>query len=180
LSAGHQVKRVSSGKTGLNWRRCFGIRDSGLEWIVSNSRRTPDAVSDLLANLADSPSGPVKRFIDVRTAGPGTLRELFAESGAVAVTADSSAMLSEAVWMRRPAIALRPKSISYTAKEADYRQWLERQNLTRELTLADVTPEVFASALREIVPLSGNPQSELAAMLAAKLPFLFPDAPALA
>lgn len=150
----------------------------GVEWIVSNSRRTPAGVSDMLANLAAERSGPVKRFIDVRTSGPGTLRELFAESGAVAITADSSAMLSEAIWMRRPAISLRPKSMRLTVKEREYRQWLERRNLCRDLPLADVSPDGFASALREIVPLAGNPLSDLAATLAETVPFLFREAPA--
>lgn len=150
----------------------------GVEWIISNSRRTPAAVSDMLANLAADPSGPVRRFIDVRTAGHGTLRELFAESGAVAITADSSAMLSEAIWMRRPAISLKPNSMTLTAKEHEYRQWLERRNLCRDLPLRDVSPEAFATALREIIPLAGNPQSELAATLAEKVPFLFREAPA--
>jgi mitochondrial fission protein ELM1 len=150
----------------------------GVEWIVSNSRRTPAAVSDMLASLAADPSGPVRRFIDVRKAGHGTLRELFADSGAVAITADSSAMLSEAIWMRRPAISLRPKSMRLTVKELEYRQWLERRNLCRALPLADVSPDIFASALREIVPLAGNPQSELATTLAEKVPFLFRETPA--
>jgi uncharacterized protein len=150
----------------------------GVEWIVSNSRRTPAGISDMLANLAAERSGPVKRFIDVRTSGPGTLRELFAESGAVAITADSSAMLSEAIWMRRPAISLRPKSMRLTVKEREYRQWLEQRNLCRDLPLADISPDGFASALREIVPLAGNPLSDLAATLAEKVPFLFREAPA--
>lgn len=161
----------------LDWDRLVDLlRDThqllGVEWIVSNSRRTPDCVSDRFAELAADPAGPVKQYIDVRTSGPGTLNGLFAQSSAVVVTADSSAMLSEAIWMRRPALALRPASMTLTVKEAEYRQWLERQNYCRDLTLANVTADAFASALREITPLASNPRTELSAILADKLPFL--------
>ncbi|MCU0955582.1 MAG: mitochondrial fission ELM1 family protein [Hyphomicrobium sp.] len=160
-----------------DWDRLIGlIRDThqvlGVEWIVSNSRRTPICVSDRFAELAAEPAGPVKRYIDVRTAGPGTLGDLFAESSAVVVTADSSAMLSEAIWMQRPAIALRPASMTLTVKEAEYRQWLERQNYCRELPLSNVTADGFASAFREITPLAANPLTDLTSLLADKLPFL--------
>ncbi len=138
-----------------DWDRLIELlRDThrvlGVEWIVSNSRRTPICVSDRFAELAADPAGPVT----------------------VVVTADSSAMLSEAIWMQRPAIALRPASMTLTVKEAEYRRWLEQQNYCRELALSSVTSDGFASALREITPLAANPLIDLTDLLADKLPFL--------
>lgn len=164
--------------TELDWTHICNFleethRRCGMAWIVSNSRRTPTAVSDRLAALAVKSGTPIRRFIDVRTAGPGSLAELFEESGAVLVTADSSAMLSEAIWMRRPAVALRPKSLALPPKEVEYRRWLDGQNLCRELALSDVTPEQLTSVLREIVPLTENPQVKLAQLLERQLPELF-------
>jgi mitochondrial fission protein ELM1 len=148
-------------------------RQLGIAWVVSNSRRTPPDVSDQFRALSEDAAGPVRRFIDVRAAGSGTLGELFAECAAVAVTADSSAMLSEAVWMRRPTVTLRPAKISLPEKEVDYRQWLEKRHLFRDLGLADISPERYVSALREVVPMPENPQEELAGLLAGKLPAIF-------
>ena len=145
----------------------------GISWIVSNSRRTPGAVSDRLATLAARRDGPSHEFIDVRTAGPGTLQTLFANSGAIIVTADSSAMLSEAVWMRRPVLAVRPSRMSLPAQEADYRRWLERDGWCRELPLSELDTERFATLMRAIFPMAENPQQELARVLAQKLPDLF-------
>lgn len=146
----------------------------GLAWIVSNSRRTPAGVSDRIAALAAKPGGTILRFVDVRTAGSGTLGALFAESGAIVVTSDSSAMVSEAIWMRRPTIVLKPKQMALPPKELEYRRWLEDRNLFREIDLVDITPERFTSALREVNPLLENPQAELARLLADRLPGVFP------
>lgn len=147
---------------------CLNIR-----WIVSNSRRTPPAVGDRLAALAAEPKGPLAHFIDVRTSGPGTLGRLFAESGVIVVTADSSAMLSEAVWMRRPALAVAPAALRHPAKEAQYRRRLAADGVCRELPIASLTPDVFADAVRALSPLTGNPQADLATLLKTQLPRLF-------
>jgi mitochondrial fission protein ELM1 len=145
----------------------------GMAWIVSNSRRTPEAVSDrLAAATAAQPGAPILRFIDVRRAGSGTLSGLFADSGAIAVTSDSSAMLSEAIWMRRPVVALRPEALRLPKVEQDYRSWLERNAWCREIALPDLTAERYASALREVIPLADNPLADLARLLATRLPAL--------
>jgi hypothetical protein len=145
----------------------------GMTWIVSNSRRTPEAISDRLAAATGRPGAPIQRFIDVRRAGSGTLGGLFAESGAIAVTSDSSAMLSEAIWMRRPVVALRPEALRLPKVEQDYRNWLERNAWCREIGLPDLTAERYCSALREVIPLADNPLAELARLLATRLPALF-------
>jgi mitochondrial fission protein ELM1 len=147
----------------------------GITWIVSNSRRTPSSVSDRFNALSEDAAGMIRRFIDVRAAGSGTLTDLFQQCAAVAVTADSSAMLSEAVWMQRPTVALRPTDMVLPKKEVEYRNWLEERHLFRDLELADISPERYVAALREVAPMAENPQEELARLLAAKLPALFAD-----
>jgi mitochondrial fission protein ELM1 len=166
--------------TERDWERLFQFLQQthvkfGMTWIVSNSRRTPSTVSDRLQAMSVDTAGMMRRFIDVRAAGSGTLMDLFQECAAVAVTADSSAMLSEAVWMRRPTVALRPTDMVLPKKEVEYRNWLEERHLFRDLELADISPERYVAALREVAPMAENPQVELARLLAAKLPAVFAD-----
>lgn len=161
-----------------DWSRLFAFLQQthlelGMVWIVSNSRRTPASISDQFAALQRDASGPVRRFVDVRAAGSGTLGELFAACGAVAVTADSSAMLSEAIWMRRPVVALRPANLALPTKEADYRRWLDGRRLYSGVELADISAQAYVSALRGVIPLPDNPQVALAEVLADKLPAVF-------
>ncbi|MEZ5855218.1 MAG: ELM1/GtrOC1 family putative glycosyltransferase [Hyphomicrobiaceae bacterium] len=61
----------------------------GTRWIVSTSRRSPGFVGDMVQALAGR-SPAVARFIDFRTAGPGTLPELFGSVEALVVTEDSN------------------------------------------------------------------------------------------
>ncbi len=150
----------------------------GMTWIVANSRRTPGAISDRIAAISQTPGSAIEEFIDVRRSGSGTLGGLFASSGAIVVTADSSAMLSEAIWMRRPVIAVRPASLSLPAKEAQYRRWLAESGWCQEIPLSDLTAERYASALRMVVPLAENPQAALARLLADRLPALLAAAAA--
>lgn len=141
----------------------------GTRWIVANSRRTPGEVGDRLAKAASE--GPaIERFIDVRSAGTGTLSDLLGASEIVAVTADSSSMLSEAVWSRRPVLALAPLANEMTPMEAAYRAWLEGAGRCRTLAIATATPALLLSVIGEIEPLPTNPQDDLAALLAEWLP----------
>ena len=159
-----------------DWTGLLGLLSAthaawGTRWSVSNSRRTPDAFGDRLASFA-SGGGVVERLIDVRGAGTGTLGDLLAASELIAVTADSSSMLSEAVWSRRPVLALAPAVHVMTPMEAAYRNWLEAEARCRSLPIAAATPARMIEALAGIEPLSVNPLDSLAALLAAKLPGL--------
>jgi hypothetical protein len=58
-------------------------------------------------------------------------------------------------------------------KEVEYRNWLEERHLFRDLELADISPERYVTALREVAPMAENPQEELAKLLTAKLPAVF-------
>lgn len=146
---------------------------SGTRWIVSNSRRTPTQGTRLLADIAAVAAGPIERFIDATRPGAEPLAGLFAQSSFVLCTADSSSMLSEAVWGRRPVIAIRPAAFTLTDAEAGYRGYLEENNWSRELAIADLTPERIARLVSEIRPLATNPLDQLAATLKRKLPALF-------
>ncbi len=113
---------------------------SGTQWVVSNSRRTPDEASLLLAELAAERGGPIQSFIDVRSGAAGSLVDLFAQCATILCTADSSSMLSESVWARRPVIAIRPAAFKLTDAEAGYRHYLEKNGWARELAIAELAP----------------------------------------
>ena len=59
----------------------------GTRWLVSTSRRTPDHVADKVAELAKDES-VIARFIDYRSAGPGTLPEIFGKAEMIVCTED--------------------------------------------------------------------------------------------
>lgn len=151
---------------------CTLHKHDGTRWVVSNSRRTPDVMSDRLAELAAGGAGPIVSFIDVRNPGSGTLESLFAAAEALVVTADSSSMISEGVWIRRPVIALAPRGGVLTPDEHGYRKWLEDSGWLRTIPLDELTPLRLATAMAAVVPLAHNPLDELAGILAQRLPAL--------
>ncbi|HLO23293.1 MAG TPA: ELM1/GtrOC1 family putative glycosyltransferase [Methyloceanibacter sp.] len=158
------------------WERLLAFitqvsREWGTRWLISTSRRTPDSVADLIAKVAEDES-VVARFIDYRTAGPGTLPEIFGKAEVVVCTEDSSTMISEAVSARLPVVGVAPKAHRFTDEEQDYRDFLIGNNWCRVLPIAELTPAKFAGALSEITPLSENPLDTLAAKLRERLPEL--------
>lgn len=152
-------------------------RTHGARWIVSNSPRTPHAVSERLLRLAKHPGSAIAEFIDVRTSGTGSLKAMFERSGAILCTADSSSMLSEAVWARRPVVTVSPAAMMLPADEMGYRQYLETNAWARSLPISGLTGDHLLSALSLIKPLVGNPLDLLGATLAERLPQLFDPRP---
>ena len=144
----------------------------GTRWLISTSRRTPDVVADKIAALA-ADEKVVAHFIDFRTAGPGTLPEIFAKAEIIVCTEDSSTMVSEAVSARLPVVGVAPAAHRFTDEEQAYRQFLMRNNWCRVLLIAELTPESLARALSEIEPIKENPLDALAAKLKERLPQLF-------
>jgi uncharacterized protein len=144
----------------------------GTRWLVSTSRRTPDRVADFIAQLAKGP-GFISCFIDFRTAGPGTLPEIFGSADVIVCTEDSSTMISEAVSARLPVIGVAPTAHRFTDEEQLYRDFLIGNNWCRVLPMAELTPDAFGKALSEIEPLQENPLDALAAKLKQRLPQLF-------
>lgn len=160
-----------------DWTRLIGFMKAlhaahGTRWIVSNSRRTPQDATDRLARLAAEPGGPIAEFIDVRTPGAKSLGELFAGSDAIVSTVDSSSMVSEAVWVRRPLIAVSPASSTIPPAELEYRRYLEENGWARSAAIADLSVDGVLKALAEIKPLDANPLDLLAQTLFERLPGL--------
>ncbi len=151
-------------------------RQYGVRWIVSNSRRTPDGTSDRLQGLIESRAPAIESLIDVRKSGHGTLEALFQRSCAIVVTADSSAMLSEAIWMQRPVMSVQPQKISLPEKERAYRRFLEDNRWCRTANLSALTADLLMTSLATVVPLRQNPQRQLADLLQRHLPAIFPAA----
>jgi uncharacterized protein len=141
-------------------------------WTVSNSRRTPAHVSDRLAGLAARPGGELT-FIDVRHAGSGTLHELLASSDAVAVTVDSSSMISEAIWARRRVVALAPRHAGLPPLEQGYRTYLSGLGVVAVVPLAGISHDRLDAALSKVRALPDNPLDALAELIEARLPQLF-------
>src|SRR5665648_927289 len=144
----------------------------GTRWLVSTSRRTPDTVADRIAELAKDDS-VIAKFIDFRSAGPGTLPEIFAAAEVIVCTEDSSTMISEAVSARLPVVGVAPKAHRFTDEEQDYRNFLMKNGWCRVLPIADLSPDALAGALSKIEPLQENPLDALAARLKERLPELF-------
>ena len=146
----------------------------GTRWLISTSRRTPDVVADRIAELAKDES-VVAKFIDFRTAGPGTLPEIFGNADAIVCTEDSSSMISEAVSARLPVVGVSPKRHRFNEDEQLYRDFLMKNGWSRALPIVELSPTRFAQALSEIEPLQENPLDALAAKLKERLPQLFEE-----
>ncbi len=144
----------------------------GFKFVVSNSRRTPPSFSDRLASVATETDSPIARFIDVRHVGAGTLLELFSDCDAVIATTDSSSMISEAIWMRRPVIAVAPERSRHLDREARYRAYLEARGWCREIPLTSLDARHVRNLLASLTPQDENPQAELAGLLKRHLPQL--------
>ena len=160
-----------------DWRRLFAFVDDmhaqhGTRWIVANSPRTPTNVSDEIIRRADDAAGPISAFIDVRTAGPGSLMRLFAEAQAIVATDDSSAMVTEAVWLRRPVIGVSPPGARLAEREDWYRKHLARNDWTRSIPIAELSPASVLSLFAEIRPLKSNALDLLATTMEECLPTL--------
>ena len=163
--------------TDADWAELIGLMkdasaSAGVRWLVANSRRTPAAVSDTLAKLAADGSGTIECWVDVRTAGPGTLAPLLAAADAAICTEDSSSMVSECVWARLPVVSLRPARSTLSVDEAAYRAWLIDSGWCLSRPIAGITPRALVDALVELRPISTNPQQALAELIAERVPEL--------
>ena len=163
--------------TDNDWSRLLGFLAEahaacGVRWQVSNSRRTPQPVSDRVAAITRDPMSGVERFVDVRSAGSGTLREILAAADAVLCTDDSSSMISECVWARLPVLGITPAHFHHTPDEGEYRSWLAASGWCRTLPIAALTPAAVLSTLATVTPMQANPLDALADQLFGLLPQL--------
>ncbi|MGH6815074.1 MAG: ELM1/GtrOC1 family putative glycosyltransferase [Hyphomicrobiaceae bacterium] len=148
--------------------RAFGTR-----WLATNSRRTPPDIGDRLAALVRGGDPAFSTFIDVRSPGSGTLRQVFEQAEVVVCTDDSSTMVSEAISARLPVVGLSPLAHRFTAAEQNYRDFLAANGWYRSLPIAGLTPDGFAAVLGDITPIAYNPLDRLADVLDGRLPELF-------
>ncbi len=143
----------------------------GTRWLVSTSRRTPGYAVDAALRLADA-SAVVAELIDYRSAGPGTLPRIFGAADIIVCTEDSSTMISEAVSVRLPVVAVSPARHAFKPEEAEYRELMRSRSWCRYLPIAELSVARFGTSLGEIRPLEGNHIEQLAAELDRRLPGL--------
>ena len=165
-----------------DWQRLFSFMFDchqrwGTVWVVSNSARTPETVSRELAKRFCEPDNSIiHRFIDVRDPNAASLEALLSQSEIVVCTADSSSMLSETVWARKPVISLAPKNFDLPTNERGYRDWLAAHGWTIEMPISALEPDVFLKTLATLHPLNNNPLDRLARELRQRLPSLLSQA----
>ena len=145
----------------------------GIRWLAATSRRSGSAIGDALAAMAAKGKGGLDTFIDFRTAGPGTLPQIFSAADAILCTDDSTTMISEAVGARLPVVSVTPAASALEGREAEYRAFLASESWYRSLALSELTPDTFLAALEEITPRTSSQLDELAAAVSGRLPELF-------
>jgi mitochondrial fission protein ELM1 len=160
-----------------DWRRLTEfLRDAhrtlAIRWLATTSRRSGSEIADAIAALARDRTCGIETFIDYRTAGSGTLGNIYASADAILCTDDSTSMISEAVGACLPVVAVGPARGRLPAQEREYRELLTGKRWYRRLPLAGLTSDAFLSALEEITPPARSPCDELAMALAKRLPGL--------
>jgi mitochondrial fission protein ELM1 len=163
-----------------DWRRLTDfLRDahqaSAIRWLATTSRRSGAPIAEAIGELARDPSSGVETFIDYRTAGPGTLGQIYAAADAILCTDDSTSMISEAIAACLPVVSVRPALGRLPPQEREYRELLVTRGWYRALALADLTTAAFLAALGEITPPASSPLDALASGIASRLPRLFPS-----
>jgi uncharacterized protein len=163
-----------------DWRRLTDFlrathRASAIRWLATTSRRSGTRIAEQIVELARDPSSGIETFIDYRTAGPGTLGEIYAAADAILCTDDSTSMISEAIAACLPVVSVRPARGRLPSQEREYRELLVARGWYRALTLAELTPATFLAALGEITPPASSPIDALASGIASRLPRLFPS-----
>ncbi len=170
-----------SGETSFepaDWQRLSALVTStatrGMIWHLTNSRRTPDLVSDQLAELAAQSGTPIAVFADVRKPDAIPLAQLLANCDAAVVTDDSSSMVSDAVAAGLPVIGLAPRLHALTTNEQAYRASLVACGWYQPVALTDIGPDQLSALFAALTPLATDPAEVLAGLLAERLPQLFP------
>ncbi len=147
----------------------------GIRWIASNSRRTPPEASAALRELHEATDGPIIELTDVDGPAASSLPDLFAKVSGIVCTADSSSMISEAIWARKPVVAIEPDKFTLTRNEQDYRNWLARNGWSASTRLTGLKPEKLSALLAELAPSTHNPLDDLAELLEKHLPPLIAE-----
>ncbi|MDX5361371.1 MAG: mitochondrial fission ELM1 family protein [Alphaproteobacteria bacterium] len=170
---GHRIAVLVGGPSGAHrfadadWEGLLGLLGhtgwpSGVRLLVTNSPRTPEPVSDRLAEAAREHPALIEEFVDFRTAGPGSILGLLSRADAVLCTEDSSSMIVEAICARRPVVALVPEGRSLRADEARMLDDLAADRLMAPVPLKAANPGGLVAALADLRPLAANPLDTLA------------------
>jgi uncharacterized protein len=145
----------------------------GTRWIVANSRRTPPAVSDQLLSEAAGSNVAIVAFVDARDPTASTLARVFADAEAVVCTDDSSSMVSEAISAGLPTLGVRPVAHTLPLDEAGYRAYLTESGWHQAFDIAELSPDVWLTALGQLKPLNQDPLEQLADLITKRVPGLF-------
>lgn len=145
----------------------------GTRWAISNSRRTPDIISEAVRAKARAADGVIADFVDVRHVGNGTLSCVFNQVQFILCTDDSSTMVSESIAARRPVVGLRPSKCAFRPDEAEYRRYLSEQGWYKPIAIAELTPANLIQVVAKIRPSQDDPMDHLATILREYLPNLF-------
>ncbi|MFN3227909.1 MAG: ELM1/GtrOC1 family putative glycosyltransferase [Hyphomicrobiales bacterium] len=93
------------------------------------------------------------------------LRNALLGAEMVAVTADSSSMITEAIYARRRTIALTSAPFGRTDGDGAYLRMLESRNLLATINTRDLGSKLLEQSLATVVPLDQNPLDLLAKAL---------------
>ncbi|MGI9521273.1 MAG: ELM1/GtrOC1 family putative glycosyltransferase [Hyphomicrobiaceae bacterium] len=144
-------------------------RTNGIRWHVSDSRRTPHVASDMFRAKASDADGAIVQFISSGSPSSPPLSDLFAKVDGVVCTSDSSSMVSEAVWARRPLVAAEPLKFKISRNEQEYRRWLTQNRWCATAKISRLRPESLITAFESVVPRKANALEELADLLESRL-----------
>jgi mitochondrial fission protein ELM1 len=147
-------------------------RAHGMRWLATTSRRSAQSVGDALAAMAGEAGSGLEKFVDYRTAGPGSLAAILAACDAVLCTDDSTSMISEVVGACLPLVAVVPDAGAHEPREAEFRARLAACGWYRSMAFSKLAPETFLAALEEITPRAASARDELATAIAERLPQL--------
>ena len=148
-------------------------QEMGIRWVVSNSRRTPQAVSDAVAARVAAGCDAIAAYVDVCTTGPDTIGEVLKASQAIVCTDDSSTMISECISAGLAVIGVRPRRASFTPDEQSYRHYLLENGWYRSIPVSALTPHTLLDEIARVRPIAEDPLNHLAGILRSRLPELF-------
>lgn len=144
----------------------------GIRWHVSTSRRSPQFLGDLFADL--EAEGRLAEFVDYRKAQAGSADRLYG-CDAVVVTEDSVSMLSEAQAARRPVMALKPAAVEDSSANEAIAALAGAGGLAI-MPLAGLDPERFARTLVRLAPTRApDPRDLIAEAIAPILGLTLPE-----
>ena len=146
---------------------------AGIRWMVTNSRRTPDGISDQLQALSARPASAIETFVDVRKPAPSVLGEILLQADAALVTDESSSMVSDAVTAGLPTLGIFPRLHAMSADERDYRAHLAAGGWYRARPIASTTAAVLLAEFAKLTPMRTDVSASLAAVLTERIPRLF-------